>query len=198
MNTYNFSKPLSEALNTPFFPISDQEIKESFLLQEHEIVPGTLHPDICKAISEACKGRPAHNKGKPNPIAREYMLSNNPMKNPVIIIKQIETRRKNHSWVDHEGMFKKGHKPNNYVDEIRTFSCETCGTQHTVRNIRDNKTRRFCNRSCQATFSNRNRRLSDETKRKISETKLKKNQISQPEAAEHASSCDPSVISVFS
>lgn len=101
-------------------------------------------------------GRVAPNKGTSNPKQKEKMLHNNPMKNPEIAAKAIETRRKNNSW--HKGnQFQLGHKPYNYVDEMRIFFCETCGKKHSVRNVKENKTRRFCDRSCQATFTNKKR-----------------------------------------
>lgn len=117
-------------------------------------------PETAKEkIRQKALGRPSSNKGVPNPLQREKFLKNNPMKNPEIAAKAVETRKRNKkNWIDNDGCFKKGQKPHNYVDEIRIFSCETCGKEHTVRNIKGNKTRRFCNRSCQATFTNKNRR----------------------------------------
>lgn len=125
-----------------------------------EYASGFKHSNKTKKImSQKAMGRPAPNKGMSNPSQREKMLRDNPMKNPEIVDKAVETRRKNNSWVNHDGCFQQGHKPHNYVDEIRTFACETCGKVHSVRNVKDNKTRRFCNRSCQATFTNKNRRV---------------------------------------
>jgi hypothetical protein len=108
-------------------------------------------------LRQKALGRPSPTKGIPNPKQRERLLKNNPMKNPEIAAKTIETRTKNHSWVNHEGVFKKGQKPHNYVDEMRTFFCDCCGKENIVRNVKGGKTRRFCDRSCQAIFSNKRR-----------------------------------------
>lgn len=121
---------------------------------------GCKHSEEAKRlISESKRGKPAHNKGKANPVQSERWKTNNPMKDPSTAKKVVESRKKNNSWVAHDGCFKQGHMPHNYVDVYRTFSCETCGKSNTVRNVKDNKTKRFCNRSCQATFTNRNRLL---------------------------------------
>jgi hypothetical protein len=101
-------------------------------------------------------GRTAYNKGISNPNCSERMKKNNPMHDPMIAAKSLETRRKNHCW-NKNGVRKTGHKPHNYVDKMRTFCCDTCGKENTVRNVKGGKTRRFCNRSCQATFTNKQR-----------------------------------------
>ena len=114
-------------------------------------------------LRQKALGRPAPNRGIPNPKNSERMKKNNPMHNPEIAAKSIETRRKNHSWFK-AGVRKTGHKPHNYVDEMRTFCCDTCDKENIVRNVKGGKTRRFCNRSCQATFTNTNRRGFKSTK----------------------------------
>lgn len=114
-------------------------------------------------LRQKALGRPAPNKGIPDPACAERMRKNNPMKNPEIAAKVIETRRKNNSWYK-GNQFQLGHKPHNYIDEMRSFTCETCGKENTVRNVKGGKTRRFCNRSCQATFTNTNRRGFKSTK----------------------------------
>lgn len=120
---------------------------------------GCKHSNETKEkIRQARLGKSPANKGIPNPTQREKMLRDNPMKNPDIVAKAIETRKKNNSWIPHSGCFKKGIKPHNYVDEMKIFYCDTCGNRNIVRNVKGGKTRRFCNRSCQATFTNTNRR----------------------------------------
>ena len=172
--TYQFSKSLAESLgisHTETINLSDQILSESAELFDN-YVPygggakgsknghfGLKHTEEAKEkMRQKALGRPAPNKGIANPAQKERFIKNNPMKNPEIASKVVETRRKNHSWVSHEGCFKKGQKPHNYIDEMRTFYCDTCNKENVVRNVRDGKTRRFCNRSCQATFTNKNRR----------------------------------------
>ena len=115
-----------------------------------------LTEETREKIKQKAIGRPAPNKGISNPQQSDRWKKNNPMHDPEIAARSIATRRKNHSW-NKGGVRKTGHKPHNYVDEMRTFCCDTCGKKNIVRNVKGGKTRRFCNRSCQATFTNRQR-----------------------------------------
>lgn len=60
---------------------------------------GCKHSDEAKRlISQSKIGKPAHNKGKPNPVARERMLKNNPMKNPEVAKKASERMKGSTPW----------------------------------------------------------------------------------------------------
>ena len=162
--SFNFSTLLSDFLGISFEEVpelSDQNI--NLMPDDYGKLKGYKMPiEFGIAISEACKGRTANNKGKPNPAQRERFITNNPMFN-------IESREKMR-------LSKIGKRSHNYIQDTRTFSCDTCSKENVVRNVKCGKTRRFCDRSCQATFTNTNRRG------------FKLSQISQPPAAEQANS----------
>jgi hypothetical protein len=160
--TYYFSRTLSNTLgishiDTP--EISDQNI--NIKPTDCCSVPAPVSEETRRAISQSRMGQPAPNKGIPNPKQSLRWKTNNPMFND----DARERMRQS----------KIGKRPSNYVDAYRTFSCDTCGKVNTVRNVKGGKTRRFCDRSCQATFTNTNRRGF-------------KSYSSQPPAAEHANS----------
>jgi hypothetical protein len=116
---------------------------------------GCKHTEETKQILRELRlGKEPVNKGIPNPKQREYWKKNNPMHNPETVAKVIETKRKNNSW-------PKGYKTNkksyNYIYEMCSFKCDTCGKENIVRNLKGSSSRRFCNRSCQATFTNKQR-----------------------------------------
>lgn len=174
MTTYILSQTLSSKLGIAFEEneyLSDQYILSMTSEYEGNYVPhgggaagnknghyGYKHSAEAKEkMRIKALGRKAWNKGIPNPEQSKRFLENNPMKNPEISKRVLETRRQNDSWVNHEGCFQKGHKPHNYIDESYKFNCETCGKEHSIRNTAHKKNRRFCNRSCQATFTNKNR-----------------------------------------
>jgi hypothetical protein len=92
-------------------------------------------PDTRKKISEAVKGRPAWNKGIPNPKQSERMKKNNPNKDGKYGFK-----------------WKKGHIPWNKEKTVYKY-CLTCW--NLFRATKDKKS--CCNKSCAATFSNHKR-----------------------------------------
>lgn len=160
--TYNISRNLCAALGIEHQDdpqLSDQTL--SIKPTDCCSVPSPLSEETKLAISRSRIGQPAPNKGIPNPKQSLRWKKNNPMFNDDARERMIQS--------------KIGKRPSNYVDEYRTFSCVTCNKTNTVRNVRDGKTRRFCNRSCQATFTNTNRRGF-------------KSYSSQPPAAEQANS----------
>ena len=179
--TYRFSRSLAESLGIPFTEIPELSDQMIDLHQPDDYFAnyatrgggaagsknghyGCKHTEETKQVlREKRLGKSPSNKGIPNPECSERMKKNNPMKNPEIAAKVIETRRKNNSWYK-GNQFQLGHKPHNYIDEMRTFCCDACGKENTVRNVKGGKTRRFCNRSCQATFTNTNRRGFKSTK----------------------------------
>jgi len=161
--TYRFAKSLSNSLGIDFLPISsisDQEL--TVKPTDCCSVTAPMSEETRKAISLSRMGQPAPNKGIANPAQSERWKQNNPMFN----LDARERMRQS----------KIGKRSSNYVEEMRTFICDTCDKENIVRNVKGGKTRRFCNRSCQATFTNKNRRGFNLV------------YISQPPAAEHASS----------
>ena len=91
---------------------------------------------ICKSISQACKGRTAWNKGKPNPEQSKRMKENNP----------------NKAGMYNKNKFKKGHTPWNKKPTVKK-PCYVCGTEFTV-----TKNKKLtCGKSCAATYSNHKR-----------------------------------------
>ena len=93
--TYRFSLSLSEVLGINHINIpelSDQIINQS-TIESGELKGYKMPPEFGMAISEACKGRPAHNKGQPNPKQRERFLKHNPMKNAESVAKMINSKK---------------------------------------------------------------------------------------------------------
>ena len=98
-----------------------------------------------KLISESKLGKPAHNKGKPNPEQSERWKNNNPMNN-------LESREKMRQ-------SKIGKESHNKIKTITEYSCKWCGKSHTVIATKKN-IKSFCNKSCAASYSNTNRQIS--------------------------------------
>ena len=73
---------------------------------------------------------------------RRRMIKNNPMKDPKVAAKC--------------GRSKKGICVKRITD-FYEWKCLTCGEKHRTRNIEHNRERKFCDRSCQAIFTNKNR-----------------------------------------
>lgn len=88
-------------------------------------------PEVAKKISESCKGRTAHNKGKPNPAQSERMKKNNP---------NADGRN---------GRKLKGRRAHNKKKPVYKH-CMTCWDLFRV--TRDKKS--TCSKSCAGTFSN--------------------------------------------
>ena len=95
-----------------------------------------------KLLSEQKKGKPAHNKGKPNPEQKERMKLKNPMSN-------LEARERMRQ-------SKIGKEAHNKIKTTREYSCKWCGKSHTVIATKKN-IKFFCNKSCAASYSNTNR-----------------------------------------
>lgn len=157
MSTYNISRNLCKILNTEFDPTyfpSDQELlkplDKSEMKRKHLIVTGWKHSEETKKILREKKlGKPAHNKGKPNPEQSHRMLSNNPMHNPEVRIKSSLSR--------------KGKPAHNKIHSTFEFKCQQCNKTEIRRDTAHNKTK-FCSKSCAASYSNLNRhRLSQFT-----------------------------------
>lgn len=103
-------------------------------------------PETRKKISEAVTGRKAHNKGKPNLVAKERMLTNNPMKNPEVAKRVAKVRAEN-GWV-----------PHNKITETFIHKCVECGREEEQIAHKNNMSKRFCGKSCAASFSNRRKK----------------------------------------
>jgi hypothetical protein len=150
--SFNFSTLLSETLGISFEKVpelSDQNI--NLMPDDCGKLKGYKMPiEFGIAISEACKGRTANNKGKPNPAQKERFLKNNPMKNPEIAAKVSSS--------------KKG-KPSPFkTTKTFTWSCSWCEKGHISLDNHDNKSKKrpkvFCNKSCAASYSNTYRYMS--------------------------------------
>jgi hypothetical protein len=103
-----------------------------------------LSKKVRKRLSELRLGRPAHNKGIPNPEQKERWLKNNPMRNPEIAKKVAEKNRGKES-------------PQKIQDTFKWY-CKQCGKEHIDRNTaKKRKAANFCNKSCAASFSNARR-----------------------------------------
>lgn len=150
MSTYNISRNLCKILNTEFDPKhlpSDQELMkhpdESEIIRKPLVVTGWKHTEETKQILRELKlGKPAHNKGKPNPKQSERMRSNNPMHNPSVKQKSSLSR--------------KGLPAQNKITRTFQFQCQQCGSKEIRRDTAHNK-QKFCSKSCAATYSNLNR-----------------------------------------
>jgi hypothetical protein len=106
---------------------------------------------------EGVSGRPAHNKGKPNPQQKERWLTNNPMKNPSISKKVAEKNR------GRKGIGTPGIEPYNKIHSTFTWYCKQCGKEHIDRDtVKKRKAANFCNKSCAASYSNVRRYISQE------------------------------------
>lgn len=111
--------------------------------ENHPMKDDQRRNDASKRMSLMRCGKPPHNKGKSNPIARERMLKNNPMKDPIIAAKAALSKT---------GISRP------IITDFYKWICLTCGISHETRNIVHNRGKKFCNRSCQATFTNKNRK----------------------------------------
>jgi len=155
MSTYNISRNLCEILNTEFDPThlpSDQDLMkhpdESEIRRKPLVVTGWNHSEETKRIlSEQKLGKPAHNKGKPNPEQSKRMLLNNPMHDPEVRIKN--------------GLSRKGISPHNKISSTFEFQCQQCDKKEIRRDTAHNK-QRFCSKSCAVTYSNLNRQKSSQ------------------------------------
>ena len=94
-------------------------------------------------IRQAALGRPSPMKGKPNKSASKRMLENNPMKNPIIAKKVADKNR--------------GKSSGNKIHNTFINECEWCKKGKEMRNTAKNRTKRFCNKSCAASYSNTHR-----------------------------------------
>lgn len=164
MATYNIQKSICDHFNLSFSIIEELSDQHLSTVEEGDSnyrtygggasgikngMYGKRHTEDTKQkMRLKATGRIPFNKGKPNDIAKKRMLENNPMKNPEIAKKVSNSLKESY----------KHRKHPLYIEETRTFNCLSCGKEHTVKNFRKNKTRRFCDRSCQATFTNKNRR----------------------------------------
>ena len=101
-------------------------------------------------ISKRHKGRVAHNKGHSAPYARERMLKDNPMKNPEIA-KKVSNKLK-------------GREGHSLIKETFVWVCQECNETAERRATASNRNKRFCNKSCAASFSNKRRYLYDNLK----------------------------------
>ncbi len=110
-----------------------------------------------KKMSQKAMGRTANNKGIPNPKQREKMILNNPMKNPEISKRVSEKLKEQFRLNPKTGI--KGRKAHNKIESTFSFQCEECNKvieqRDTKKNRRDRS--RFCNKSCAASFSNKQR-----------------------------------------
>lgn len=144
MDTYKFSRSISETLNISFYSISDQELKDAVETANHQNVPSPHSLEIRKAISEACMGRIPWNKGIPNPAACERMSKNNPMFNKDSVRKMSK--------------LKIGKEPSNKVKTFFDWNCKWCNEIHTdFDTVKKRKAANFCNKSCAASYSNTHR-----------------------------------------
>jgi hypothetical protein len=168
MYTYNISKRLCEILNTEFDPTqlpSDQELSiipdDSELIRKPLVVTGWKHTEETKQILREQKlGKPAHNKGKPNPNQSEKMRNNNPMHNSESKQKKLQTTLlKYGSEFPVRNSFLPGQIPDNKIKDTFEFQCEQCKSVETRRATAHNKTK-FCSKSCAATHSNLKRHSS--------------------------------------
>jgi hypothetical protein len=96
-------------------------------------------------IRQKALGRPAPNKGIPNPKASEMMLKNNPMKKPEVAAKCSASLKGKPS-------------PHKIIKKF-TWNCKWCQKTHEdFDTIKKRKAANFCNKSCAASFSNTKRK----------------------------------------
>lgn len=149
MNTYKTSKALSEIFDCELFLISDQELNH---IPENEIfttkpiiVTGWKHSEETKKIISLKKlGTTPHNKGKLDPICKQRMISNNPMKDPNVAAKVAAT--------------KKGKIAHNKILKTFTFICQLCGKSEERRDTVHIRFNKFCSKSCAASHYNSTKR----------------------------------------
>lgn len=143
-------------------------------------------------IASATKGRTAYNKGKPNPIAKERMLNSNPMKDPDVVKKVMETKRAKGPQHPSPHSFLPGCVAYNRIEATYTFQCEQCGCDVTQRDTKKNRKdrSRFCGKGCAQKWRNLNtvRRKGTGRPKGVRETKprTRKDQNSQPKLPEQA------------
>jgi len=105
---------------------------------------GWLRKKMSVAMSEMRKGKSSWIAGKENPTAKERMLKNNPMKKPEIAAKVAKKLT--------------GRSPPNKITTQKVWFCEECEKQHICFDtVHNNK--RFCNKSCAASWNNKHRIL---------------------------------------
>ena len=147
MNTYNFSRSISDTLNISFdieSDISDQEFQKIFETSDHQNISAPHSPETRKAISDACMGRIPWNKNRPDPATRERMIKNNPMFNVYSVHKMSQS--------------KIGREPSNRIKTTFDWNCKLCKKTHTNYDTSNNKkAANFCNKSCAASYSNTHR-----------------------------------------
>lgn len=99
---------------------------------------GSPHtPETRAKISAQLKGKWAWNKGIPNPVAKERMLTNNPMKRPEVAAKKSASSKGQISW----------------NKRTETLICEFCKTPkiltgHQIGRSGSRWRKRFCGKSC--------------------------------------------------
>jgi len=80
------------------------------------------------------------------------MLNNNPMKND-------ETKKKVSNILKQK--YKNGQLvPKNKITEKFTFNCLYCKKENNLRNTAKNRKKKFCGKSCSASYSNKKRYIS--------------------------------------
>lgn len=146
------NKAISEALGLPHegpdvveqqFEVDD---KIALLYLGADAWRGQHHTQETKKIlSEKKIGKEPWNKGLPNDIAKDLMTRRNPMKRPEIADK---VRKANI-----------GREPHNKIKAIYNWNCEQCGKDHQDLDNVHNRLKRFCNKSCAATYTNLHRSL---------------------------------------
>lgn len=122
MYTYILSKSLSDLFDTDYFEnemVSDQKLQEK-------------PKDLSLSIH------------KPNPVARERMLNNNPMHDPKIVAKVSNSL--------------KGNPAHNKIHKMFLFICQECNKQEHKRDTAHNRAPKFCSKSCAAANYNRTSR----------------------------------------
>ncbi len=95
-------------------------------------------------------GQVPWNKDIPNPSLRKKMLHNNPMKDPKIVTKVLETKKKNGS---NSNITRYKHLKVEYAKSPKV--CPTCNTIMPY----ERRHRIFCNKSCSAVYTNTHRIL---------------------------------------
>lgn len=152
--TFHFSKSFSKTLGITFE--EKPEFSDQFLSDVNYLTTttpygggasgsknghyGCRHSDETRQLlREKALGRPAPNKGVPNPAQSERFRCNNPMKNDLSREKMRQS--------------KIGKEPSNKIRTTIDFSCKWCGKTHT-RLAKKKAQRSFCGKSCAASYSN--------------------------------------------
>ena len=137
MYTYTLSKNLSDLFDTEYFEneiVSDQKLQEK-------------PKDLSSSIH------------KPNPVAKERMLSNNPMHDPKIVQKRKKTAIERFGGeFAVRNSFLPGCIPHNKIEKMFLFICQECNKQEHKRDTAHNRAPKFCSKSCAAANYNRTSR----------------------------------------